>query len=319
MKITRYRFANTIKIAAILMLLSFTLLPFSLAEAADPTNVSVIAPVKVNPGQTFVVSVEVTPEAPMAGMQLDLSFDDSLITAIQVEEGDLLSQGGASTYFSSGTIGTGVISGVAGVITTPGGSVSTAGTFATITFTAGTTGGSCILNLSNVIVGDINGQSLTVNVINGQVDINSPPVLDPIGDKAANEGEPIQFTISATDADNDPLEYFALSLPTGATFDSVNGTFSWTPNYAQAGIYPDVTFQVTDGYFTSQETITITVNQPYPDWDVNADDKTNVLDMIRIGQHWGETGQIGWIPEDVNEDGNINVLDMILIGQHWTG
>jgi hypothetical protein len=319
MKMRRNRFANTIKIAVILMLLSFTLFLPSLVEAANPTNVSVIAPVKVNPGQTFVVSVAVTPEAPMAGMQLDLSFDDSLITAIQVEEGDLLSQGGASTYFTSGTIGTGVISGVSGVIIVPGQTVSATGTFATITFTATDIGGACVLTLSNVVVGDINGQSLPVNVINGQVDINRPPVLNPIGDKAANEGALIQFTISATDADNDTLEYSALNLPTGATFDSVTRTFSWTPNYAQVGIYPDVTFQVTDSYLTSQETITITVSQPYPDWDVNADSKTNVLDMIRIGQHWGEMGVVGWMPEDVNEDGNINVLDMILVGQHWTG
>jgi hypothetical protein len=252
-------------------------------------------------------------------MQLDLSFDSSLITAVQVEEGNLLSQGGASTFFTSGTIETGIISGVNGVIIIPGQTVSTAGTFATITFTANTTGGPCVLTLSNVVVGDIDGQSLPVNVINGQVDINSPPVLDPVGNKAANEGTLIQFTISATDADNDTLAYSALNLPTGATFDSGFRTFSWTPNYAEAGTYSNVTFQVTDGYSTSQEIITITVNQPYPDWDVNADSKTNVLDMITVGQHWGEMGVAGWIPEDVNEDGKIDVLDMILVGQHWTG
>ena len=61
--------------------------------------------------------------------------------------------------------------------------------------------------------------------------------------------------------------------------------------------------------------VTIT---PYEDWDVTCDDQVNVLDMIRVGQHWGETGEPHWIREDVNRDGNINVLDMILIGQHWT-
>jgi hypothetical protein len=53
--------------------------------------------------------------------------------------------------------------------------------------------------------------------------------------------------------------------------------------------------------------------------DVDGDGNVNVLDMIRIGQHWGETGSPGWIPEDVKPDGVINVLDMIIIGQHWTG
>ncbi|MFC1866485.1 DUF2341 domain-containing protein, partial [Chloroflexota bacterium] len=53
-------------------------------------------------------------------------------------------------------------------------------------------------------------------------------------------------------------------------------------------------------------------------YDVNEDGQVNVLDLILIGQHRGESGQPGWIPEDVNEDGTVNVLDMILIGQNWT-
>jgi len=56
-----------------------------------------------------------------------------------------------------------------------------------------------------------------------------------------------------------------------------------------------------------------------PDWDVNMDGSVNVLDMILVGNHWGETGTAHWIREDVNLDGAISVLDMILIGQHWTG
>jgi hypothetical protein len=53
--------------------------------------------------------------------------------------------------------------------------------------------------------------------------------------------------------------------------------------------------------------------------DVNGDGHVNVLDFVLVGQHFGETGPPGWIPEDVNVDGQINVLDMILLGQHWTG
>jgi hypothetical protein len=41
--------------------------------------------------------------------------------------------------------------------------------------------------------------------------------------------------------------------------------------------------------------------------------------MIRVGQHWNETGASGWIPEDINNDGTVNVLDATLIGQNWTG
>ena len=33
--------------------------------------------------------------------------------------------------------------------------------------------------------------------------------------------------------------------------------------------------------------------------------------------NWGESGDPGWIREDVNDDGIINMLDVIMIGNHW--
>jgi len=57
----------------------------------------------------------------------------------------------------------------------------------------------------------------------------------------------------------------------------------------------------------------------YPAWDLNKDNRTNILDLILLAQHWGETGTPCWIPADVNCDGVINILDMVLVGQHWTG
>jgi len=131
-------------------------------------------------------------------------------------------------------------------------------------------------------------------------------------------GEHITFTIAATDLDNDSLIYSASNLPEGASFDPNTQTFSWTPRYDQTGIYT-VHFEVSDGELTDAEDVTITVVQLNEDWDVNGDGTTNVLDMVLVGQHWGETGLTGWIREDANEDGTVNVLDMIVIGQHWTG
>ncbi|MDI6889065.1 MAG: DNRLRE domain-containing protein [Methanocellales archaeon] len=108
------------------------------------------------------------------------------------------------------------------------------------------------------------------NVINGTVTrlspfvvvekVNRAPVLDPIGDKTVDEGQLLTFTISATDPDGDVLTYSATNLPAGADFDSVTQTFSWTPTYEQAGSYPGVHFEVSDGLLTDYEDITITVN-----------------------------------------------------------
>ncbi len=149
---------------------------------------------------------------------------------------------------------------------------------------------------------------------------NHAPVLNAIGNKAVNEGIALAFTVSGSDADGDALTYSASNLPLGAIFDSATRTFSWTPGSGQSGAYANVHFQVSDGKLTDSEDITITVAvNDTVETDVNGDGAVNSLDMIRIGQHWGETGAGGWIREDINQDGVVSVLDATLVGQHWTG
>lgn len=296
-------------------------LPGMVSSATQATVVSVSAPTEaVAPGQQFTVNIAVVPSKAIAGVQFDLSFDASLVAVSTVEEGGLLKQGGASSFFNSGTIDNqaGNITGVFGAITTPGATVSTPGTFATISFAAKSQSGSCPLSLSNVVVGDVDGNAVTVSVVGGAVSINRPPVLNAIGNKSVNEGSTLSFSILASDADGDALTYSALNLPAGATFNAATRTFSWTPGYSQAGVYAGVRFQVSDGRMTDYEEITITVGNVLRP-DVNDDGYVNVLDMIMIGQRWNETGAPGWIRQDVNKDGAVNVLDATLIGQNWTG
>jgi hypothetical protein len=147
---------------------------------------------------------------------------------------------------------------------------------------------------------------------------NVAPVLNAIGNKSIKERARLSFTMSASDANGDALTYSASNLPVGATFDPATRTFSWTPGLSQAGVYAGVHFQVSDGQMTDYEDITITVSDGVQA-DVNSDGAVNSLDMIRVGQHWNETGESGWIPEDINKDGTVNVLDATLVGQHWTG
>jgi hypothetical protein len=309
-------------IGTLIIVLVFTLglVPLNVVLAASPTIVSITIPAKVTPGEQFTIDINVEPGTAIAGMQFNLTFDSSVVTTESVVEGNLLNHGGASTYFSPGTINNeaGTIIGVAGAITTPGQSVNTRGTFAIITMTASTEGGASPLTLSEVIVGDINGQAVDVNVESGEIAINRAPILSEIGSKSSNEGYLLSFSIFASDADNDELVYSVSSLPDGATFNTETHTFSWTPRYDQAGVYT-VHFEVSDGDLTDYEDVTITINQLHDNWDVNGDGKANALDMVLVGQQWEETGLTGWIPEDTNEDGAINVLDMIVIGQHWTG
>jgi hypothetical protein len=101
-------------------------------------------------------------------------------------------------------------------------------------------------------------EEITVTVGN----VNRPPVLNPIGDKTVNEGQLLQFTITATDPDGNELTYSGSNLPNGAAFDPGSQTFTWIPGYDQYGNYTDVRFTVTDNGVPSasaSEAITITV------------------------------------------------------------
>ena len=142
-----------------------------------------LAPVRISPtsqtvatGRTFTVDVVLEPTVDIAGAQFDLSFDPSLITALSVAEGNLLNQGGCGTFFLPGTIDNdaGTITGVVCVITTPGCTVSDPGTLATITFSAGTMEGTSPLQLSNLIIGNKEGQAQGRQITDGSVTVECP-------------------------------------------------------------------------------------------------------------------------------------------------
>jgi hypothetical protein len=97
--------------------------------------------------------------------------------------------------------------------------------------------------------------------------LNSSPVLDPIGAKTVNEGELLEFTISASDPDaGDILTYSAENLPIGASFDPDSQIFSWMPALGDIGDH-QVTFRVTDDGTpprSDSEEVTISVNSSSP-------------------------------------------------------
>ena len=84
---------------------------------------------------------------------------------------------------------------------------------------------------------------------------NTPSQLS--GPSSGNTGQALTYTSSTTDPDGDTLTYTATNIPEGATF--VGSTFFWTPNFEQAGSYPGVHFEVSDGTDIDFEDITITV------------------------------------------------------------
>ncbi len=174
------------KIAAIAFIMALgwalTGIPAPAADAGTAV-VSISAPsTTVSPGAQFTVNITMQPNNAIAGAQFNLSFNPSLVTVNSITEGNLLKQTGKNTYFTPGRIDntSGSIIGVAGTITDPGQTVSTAGTFAVITMTAGSANGTCALSLSNVIVGNVQAQSVPVSTVDGNIIIGNGTANQPL-------------------------------------------------------------------------------------------------------------------------------------------
>lgn len=191
------------KIMFLFILLScflFTVVP---AFAEDSTTVGISpAATTVNPGQTFTVDIAVTPAVAIAGVQFNLNFDPNIVEALAVTEGNLLKQGGNSTYFQAGTITPGKITGVAGAITTTGGEVAGAGVFATVTFKAKNNGNTDLI-LDQVIAGNKAAQTVSVSITNGTVTVEAaaPPDQGKVTVALAGPSEVLKgnsFTLKVT-------------------------------------------------------------------------------------------------------------------------
>jgi hypothetical protein len=137
------------------------------------------------------------------------------------------------------------------------------------------TGGSVTPGVSHT---NVNRQSVIGFVVQPVTAVNQAPVLDPIGNQSVNEGQLLQFTVTASDPDpGDTLTYSATNLPTGASFDPLTQIFTWAPDFGQEGSYPNVTFTVTDDgtpVESDSEAITITVIGPTANWGDDAQNGT---------------------------------------------
>jgi hypothetical protein len=102
-------------------------------------------------------------------------------------------------------------------------------------------------------------QAITITVI----EVNRTPVFTDSAARSVLETQRLSFQLLAYDPDGTEVRYVSTNLPAGATL-TVQGIFSWTPTYDQAGTYP-VKFIVRDttnpnAILTDTATIRVTVN-----------------------------------------------------------
>src|SRR5262249_22646440 len=65
-------------------------------------------------------------------------------------------------------------------------------------------------------------------------------------DRTVRQRDPLRIQLLASDPDGDALTYASARLPLGAFLNSTTGLFTWTPAFAQQGMFT-VPFAVSDG------------------------------------------------------------------------
>jgi hypothetical protein len=144
-------------------------------------------------------------------------------------------------------------------------------------------------------------------------------------------GDSITVTITYTNGDgtevpvenaevyiSDSIDVNGNPVPPGTSVGQTNvsGEFTFTWNN-EGTFYPYAEWNGRDTIRQRPVVSFTCTGSATPAWDVNGDGEIDVFDMVLVGNHFGETGTPGWIPEDVNSDGTIDVFDMVIIGNHF--
>lgn len=148
--------------------------------------------------ESFNISIYCNPAQPIKSFEFRLSFDETLIIADSVNEGNIFN--GYPTYFNSGIINNsdGTIINVYGLILGAG-NVSSPGSFATINFISKSTSGISFLNLYDVGVTN-ETEYISIDVTNGSVQIDgNGPELSDNSPSQGYTGDTYTFSADVTD------------------------------------------------------------------------------------------------------------------------
>ena len=132
---------------------------------------------------------------------------------------------------------------------------------------------------------------------------NHIPILNLIGGKQIEEGELLEFNITASDLDNDTL-----TVGTNASIGNLNsssGLFTWAPGYNDSGYY-FIKFYVTDSLDTAFEIIRLNVTDK--DIPENTSNHAPVLNLIG-GKQILEGHTLDFVMSATDEDNDTLVFD----------
>lgn len=189
---------------SILLVLNFFVYPLSADEGE--ITITVIPSISVVSGsETFSISIYCEPGQPMKSFEFSISFNETLLHASSVTEGDMFD--GYETFFNSGTINNnnGMITSVFDLIVGTG-NVTSSGYLVNISFTAQGVSGTCPIQLVNAGVTN-EEEYLPLSVTNSsvQIDASAPSVVDnSLG--SGTTGDSFTFNVSVSDDQDDSAD-----------------------------------------------------------------------------------------------------------------
>lgn len=103
-----------------------------------------------------------------------------------------------------------------------------------------------------------------------------------------------------------PIDHY--EVPQGFSINPATGQVNWLPQPGQEGIWHIKITAQDNGSPVMSDSKELTISV-YAASDVNQDWNIDLLDLILVGQHFGDTGG----QCDVNHDGKVDVLDFIIV------
>ncbi|MDY0388151.1 MAG: cohesin domain-containing protein [Methanolobus sp.] len=126
------------------------------------TSVSIIPSAQeVKSGDDFELDIYIKPDTPVYGLQFDLTYDSSLVAVNNIEEGSFFASSDSPVIFNPGTISksAGTVSQIYSSLI-KGEGVENEGIFCTVTLEAQSNNGSSQLRITNLVLGNHQGEEL---------------------------------------------------------------------------------------------------------------------------------------------------------------
>lgn len=121
--------------------------------------------------------------------------------------------------------------------------------------------------------------------------VNTAPVLGLLAPITVNEGATANVTLTATDAENDPLTFTVMNAP--AFVSQMGAALTIAPGFTNSGMY-SLTIIVSDGQLQAQGTLSITV--------VNVNRAPVLMPVNAVTMTAGTTQQVTFIATDPDGD-----------------